>query len=511
MPHYDVIIIGSGAGGGALALALAPSGKQILILERGGYLPNEEENWDPEALFLNERYKTEERWRDADGGDFRANMYYWVGGNTKPYGAAMLRLRPEDFEALPHADGLSPAWPISYADLAPYYDRAEATYLVHGLRGDDPLEPPASGPFPFAPLPHEPRIQEVTDDLRRVGIRAFALPMGINRNPADPGRADPKMAACIRCATCDGFPCRIDAKSDAQTATVDPALAYDNVTLVTHAEVKRLVTDASGRTVEAVEAVVNGEPVRYSADVVSVSAGAINSAALLLRSRSDRHPNGLANASDQVGRNFMKHITSKFYSAAPTPNPTVFQKTMAVNDYYFGGPDEHYPLGHVHLMGKHSWQMIKDDLPELGDEQLQHLAAHSLDWWVQSEDLPHVENRVTLSADGQITLRWNPPAAELAAHQRLMDRFGEKLEQIGFDTFHRVAMPLRVANHQCGTVRMGTDAATSVLDVNCRAHDVQNLYVVDASFFPSSGASNPTLTIVANAFRVAEHIREVLR
>ncbi len=508
MPHYDLIIIGSGAGGGALALALAPTGKRILILERGGYLPREKANWDPEALFLDERYKTEERWRSANGGDFRANMYYWVGGNTKVYGAAMLRLRPEDFGAVQHRDGVSPAWPISYADLAPFYDRAEAAYLVHGLRGDDPIEPPASGPYPYPALPHEPRIQDVADDLRRVGIQAFALPMGINRNSAAPRHADPKMGACIRCDTCDGFPCLLDAKADAQTATVDPALAYPNVTLVTNAEVKRLVTDVSGRVIEAVDTVVEGEPVRFTADVVCVSAGAINSAALLLRSACDRHPDGLANASGQVGRNFMKHVTSKFYAAAPTPNPTVFQKTMAVNDYYFGGPNEDYPLGHVHLMGKHSWRMIKDDLHDLSDPQLQHLAAHSLDWWVQTEDLPDSDNRVSLSAEGQITLRWKPTGVE--AHARLIHHFTEKLEQIGFDTFHRVPMPLRVANHQCGTCRMGTDPATSVLDVQCRAHDVENLYVVDASFFPSSGASNPTLTIVANAFRVGEHLREVL-
>lgn len=508
MPHYDLIIIGAGAGGGALALGLAPTGKKILILERGTYLPREKANWDPEALFLHERYKTEERWRDGDGEEFRANMYYWVGGNTKPYGSALLRLRPEDFGTLQLEDGVSPAWPISYADLAPYYERAEGAYLVHGLRGDDPFEPPASGDFPFAPLPHEPRIQEVTDDLRRVGIQAFALPMGINRNPISPRDADPKMGACIRCNTCDGFPCLVDAKADAQTATVDPALAYENVTLVTNAYVERLVPSASGRTVEAVEAVVDGEPVRYTADAVSVSAGAINSAALLLRSRSDRHPDGLANGSGQVGRNFMKHITTKFYSVAPTPNPTSFQKTMAVNDYYFGGPDDDYPLGHVHLMGKHSWRMMKNDLPDLSEPELQRIAAHSVDWWVQSEDLPHADNRVTLGRDDQITLHWEPSG--LPAHDLLMDRFTEKLKQIGFDEFYRVPMPLRVANHQCGTVRMGTNPATSVLDTHCRAHEVENLYVVDASFFPSSGASNPTLTIAANAFRVADHLADAL-
>ncbi len=512
--QYDVCIIGAGVGGGALALSLAKTGKKILLLNRLGSLPREAANWDPEALFVHGKYKAEETWTDAHTGEpFSPGMWYWLGGNTKVYGSALLRLRPEDFEALETLDGLSPAWPLAYEDLAPYYDQAEALYHVHGKRGSDPFEPPA-GPYPHAPIEHAPRIAEVARGLEAQGMSPFALPMGVKMSEENPGDGPFILRETFEAmgrAAFDGYPDLLHLKCDAEVATVKPATAFDNVTLVTGADVTRLVTDARGQSITSVEATVDGEPQTFTADTFALCAGAVNSAVLLLRSATEQHPDGLANASGAVGRHFMRHVTSKFYTvASQTPNPTQFQKTLAVNDFYFGVPGdpewENVPLGHIHLMGKHAWWQIKQDLAPgaFTDQELREIAGHSVDWWVQGEDLPLAENRISLGPDGGIQLAYTE--TNRAAQEKLMDALEAALRPLGFDRFLRVPMPLGVVNHQCGTCRMGEDPATSVVDVTGKAHDLDNLYIADASVFPSSGATNPTLTIAANALRVAEHM-----
>src|SRR5664279_4639536 len=290
--NYDVIIIGSGAGGGTLAHRLAPSGKRILILERGDWLPREVENWDATAVFVDNRYVSPDTWYDKDGKTFQPQVHYNVGGATKLYGAALYRLREKDFGELQHFDGVSPAWPVSYDEFEPYYTQAEQLYQVHGVRGEDSEEPPYSAPYPFPPVSNEPRIQQLFYDLTRVGLHPFHAPCGIMLNEADPA-----YSRCIRCATCDGFPCLVHAKSDADVIAVRPALEHPNVTLLRNAEVIRLDTDDAGRSVTSVVALVAGERQRFSADVIVVSAGAANSAKLLLTSANDKHPNGLANGS----------------------------------------------------------------------------------------------------------------------------------------------------------------------------------------------------------------------
>ena len=517
--HYDLCIVGAGVGGGALALALAPTGKKILLLNRLGSLPREAANWDPEALFVHGRYRADETWTDAETGEtFRPGMWYWLGGNTKVYGSALLRLRPEDFGDLQTRDGLSPAWPISYDDLAPFYDRAEALYHVHGQRGADPFEPPASGPFPHPPITHAPRIAEVAGGLAAQGLRPFELPMGVKMSHDNPGGGPFVLREAFEAmghAAFDGYPDLLHLKCDAEVATIEPATAYDNVHLVTEADVTRLVTSESGREVTAVEATVSGQTRTFTADAFALCAGAVNSAALLLRSASERHPAGLGNSSGRVGRHFMRHVTSKFYTvASATPNPTQFQKTLAVNDFYFGVPGdpewEGVPLGHVHLMGKHAWWQIQQDIEAglFSEDELREIAAHSVDWWVQSEDLPLEDNRISLGPDGGIRVAYTE--TNRAAQEKLMDVLEGALTAIGFDRFLRVPMPLGVVNHQCGTCRMGEDPATSVVDPTGRAHDLANLYIADASVFPSSAATNPTLTIAANALRVADHLGRVI-
>ncbi|HEY2224927.1 GMC family oxidoreductase, partial [Actinomycetospora sp.] len=305
--HYDVIIIGSGAGGGTLAHRLAPSGKRVLILERGDYLPRERDNWDSTAVFVRGKYRAPEFWYDKDGNEFPPEVNYYVGGNTKFYGAALFRLRPEDFSDLRHYGGVSPAWPIGYDDLEPYYTEAEHLYLVHGAHGEDPGEGHASAQYARPPVAHEPRIQQLSDDLEKQGLHPFHLPIGVDLTQDEHGGAA-HGSACIRCDRVDGFPCLVNAKSDAQVIAVDPALRHQNVEMVTGARVDRLETDPTGRTVTGVVAeLAGGERVEFSADIVVVSAGAVNSAVLLLRSANDRHPAGLANGSDTVGRHYMRH------------------------------------------------------------------------------------------------------------------------------------------------------------------------------------------------------------
>ncbi len=509
--HYDVIIIGTGAGGGTLAHRLAPSGKRILLVERGDYVPREKDNWDSHAVNVLAKYHTREVWHDGDGKPLHPHTNYYVGGNTKFYGAALFRLRREDFDALGHHGGLSPAWPIGYDDLEPYYTEAEHLYQVHGQRGEDPTEPSASAPYKYPAVSHEPRLQQLHDDLAAKGLRPFHTPLGIMLD-----ESNPQTSRCIRCNSCDGFACLIKAKSDAEVVCVTPALAHPNVSLMTGAFVKRLETSPSGREVTRVVLERQGGEETLSADIVVVSCGAINSAALLLRSANERHPRGLANGSDVVGRHYMGHTNSVLLAISKTPNPTVFQKSLALNDFYFGSDDFGYPMGHISFVGKLDAVALSAGAPALVPGlTLDIIAKHSLDFWLTSEDLPDPSNRVTLDRDGRIVLSYTPN--NLEGHKRLTAKLEDLLEHLGCERhllprhlFVGQRIPLAGVAHQNGTVRFGTDPRTSALDATCKAHELDNLYVVDASFFPSSGAVNPALTVMANALRVGDHLLERL-
>ena len=517
MTHYDVIIIGTGAGGGTLAYRLAPSGLRILLLERGDYVRREKDNWSSHAVNVAAKYHTKETWTDGDGTPLHPHTNYYVGGNTKFYGAALFRLRREDFGEVRHFGGLSPAWPITYDELEPYYTEAERLYHVHGTRGEDPTEPSASGPFPYPAVSHEPRIQQLSEDFAAAGLRPFHVPLGIMLD-----ERNPQTSPCMRCDTCDGFPCLVQAKSDAQVVCVDPALRYPNVTLLTGSYVERLETSASGREITGVVVKRHGVTERFSAEVVVTSCGAINSAALLLRSANERHPQGLANRSDAVGRHYMGHINSVLMAVSRCPNPTVFQKTLAVNDFYFGAPDWPYPMGHISFVGKLDGVALSAGAPAIAPGfTLDLMAKHSLDFWLTSEDLPDPENRVTLDARGQIVLRYTPNNGE--GHTRLIKKLESVMQHhtscpihgkschvglFGRSLFVGQRIPLAGVAHQNGTLRFGTDPKSSVLDRDCKAHDLDNLYAVDGSFFPSSGAVNPALTIMANALRVGDRLLE---
>jgi choline dehydrogenase-like flavoprotein len=516
--NYDLIVIGSGPAGGSLVQRLAPTAKRILLLERGEYLPRARENWDAQSVFVNGAYQAKETWYGRDGRGFHPGLHYFVGGNSKVYGAALLRLRERDFEQLEHHDGLSPAWPLKYADFEPYYAQAEQLFHVHGQRGEDPNEPASSGPFPYPAVSHESAIQALNDRLAAAGLHPFHLPLGILLD-----EKEGKVAAgsiCIRCDTFDGFPCPLNGKADAQVICVDPTLReHPNVTLLTGAYVERLETDPSGRTVTTVRVQRYGQREQYSANIVVVACGALSSALLLLRSASARHRQGLGNGSGQLGRNYMRHNQSVLMALMREPNDAVFQKTLAVSDYYFGAEDWPYPLGLIQMCAKvHGAELRGETLPEwlewLPKMPFDTMARHAMAFWLSSEDLPHPDNRIFYHG-ARVVL--DVTENNMASHRRLRAKLQQALHASGShptllerSLYLGKDIPLSGTAHQAGTARFGVDPGSSVLDLDCKAHELDNLYVADASFFPSIGAVNPTLTIIANALRVADRIRQRL-
>jgi choline dehydrogenase-like flavoprotein len=488
---FDIIIIGSGAGGGTMARALSDSGARILVLERGDFVAQEDQNWNPDAVWKQLRYRTTETWLDETGHAFRPYTHYCVGGNTKFWGTVLYRLRREDFQAVEHMDGTSPAWPIDYDTLAPFYERAERMYSVHGQEGIDPTEP-ARGPYPHPPVPHSPVVQKIVNQLEEQGLHPSPLPLGL-------------LDGCILCNTCNSFPCKIHAKGDAEMCGIRPATGQPNVELWTNAKARRLITDTSGKRIEAVEVERPGETLRVSARLVIVSCGAVNSAALLLRSATDKHPGGLANSSGLVGKRYMAHLATMMQGFHPfRRNDTVFQKTVAINDFYLKGPNTKYPLGQIQSQGRTHGVMAQTVVPSVPVWAYDAWVSRGVDWLAMSEDLPHPDNRVTVEGDGMIRLTYHPN--NLTAHAQLVSETKKILRKLGFWVVMTHSHKARNTTHQCGTLVFGTDPSQSVLDPFCRAHDVENLFVVDASFFPSSAAVNPGLTIVAQALRVADHI-----
>ncbi|MBX3404130.1 MAG: GMC family oxidoreductase [Phycisphaeraceae bacterium] len=509
---HDIVIIGSGAGGATLAHRLAPSGLRVLVLERGDYVPREQENTDPREVFECKRYQAAETWHDRHGQPFSPYTHYCVGGNTKFYGAALLRMREHDFAEVRHYGGVSPAWPITYNELEPYYTEAEHLYSVRGLRGSDPCEPWASAPFDDAPLEPEPRIAELMQQLRATGLRPFPIPLGIRSDMAGPATAP------VRLGNFDGYPDPTETKADAHVSALRPALLRPTMTLVTRARAIRLETDSAGDSIERVIVERDGERHEFRARAFVLACGAINSAALLLRSACAGHPRGLANSSGMVGRCYMSHQNGCFIAVYDRPNPSRFQKHFGLTDFYSGDPDDGHgalPLGTIQLMGRSdrgTLEWIKGDA--LPDQSVDSIKSRTVDFFLTAEDLPDPANRVELMPDGAVRLSYTPNNTE--AYDRLVHRFTRALQEAARRAGHQppacltARLGISGVSHQSGTLRFGRDPRDSVLDVNCKAHDLDNLYAVDASFFPSSAAVNPSLTIMANALRVGDHLIERL-
>ena len=491
----DVVIAGTGIGGSTLAYALRETGRSVLVLERGPHLPREADNWDSAAVFGDLKYRTADWWLDWKGRPFRPEMQYYVGGNSKFYGGVLWRLRPGDFGQSLHVDGESASWPVSYEDLEPYYGLAESVYGVRGSVGIDPTEPAHSAPYEHSALEHEPPMARLASRLGQQGLRPFQPPIAVGYGDGGP---------CIRCQTCDGFPCRIDAKGDAEVRCLRPALRAPNIALQTGTMVTRVIMAPDGGHAAGVEVVHHGRRSVVEAGTVVVACGAVNSAALLLRSATPAHPNGVGNSSGVVGRNYMQHTCTLLMAIAPLRrNTTKFQKTLAVNDYYFGESGYRYPMGGLQTIGKIDAAMLATGSRRFVPRSLlAQLAARSTDWLVMSEDIAHRDNRVELTADGRIRLAWRP--TNLDSHRRLVRRARTALRRAGYPLIFHQLLGVESNPHQCGTVRFGEDPVTSALDPSCRSHDVSNLFVIDASFFPSSAAVNPALTIAAQALRVAD-------
>jgi choline dehydrogenase-like flavoprotein len=489
----DVAIIGSGMGGSTMAYALRNFGARIVVLERGPVMPREARNSSVRAVVGERCYHTEEEWQDGRGVPFRPRTHYVVGGNTKFYGAGLPRFREQDFSAIEHREGTSPAWPFGYAELEPFYADAERLYRVHGAAGADPTDPPRSTPYPFPPVPHDPAVADAAHRLRAVGLTPYPLPLGVDVRPG---------GGCVRCDTCDGFPCRFDAKSDAQVCALTPALRTGSVSLLTGATVFRLDVDARGRRVVAATGRHNGNPLTVVAGTFVVSCGAINSAALLLRSSGHNHPQGLGNGSGLLGRRYMVHNSTRILAIDPAaPANTVFQKTLAINDFYFGSPSHAFPMGNLQLTGKLHAPSLAEGWDGVLAEERANVVAHSVDWQAISEDLPTADNRVTISPSGRIQLSWNP--TNLAAHRALVHTAITAFRDAGYQRTITAPAGIAAVSHQCGTAVAGADPTKSVLDPYCRSHELSNLFVVDASFFPSSAALNPALTVAAQSLRVA--------
>ena len=517
---YDIVIVGSGAGGATLAQRLAPTGKSILILERGEHLPREAENWSPRSVFIDKRYRTHEQWFDKNSKPFNPNTHYWVGGNTSFYGAALMRLRERDFQATQHKGGLSPAWPISYTDLRPYYDEAEALWQVHGQRGIDPTEASGDTPYAYPAVPDDPAIAALRTHLQGQHWTPFSLPLGVRFDAAHP-----LTSPCIRCKTCGGYPCLLKAKADARTCAVEPILDLPNVTLLTGRKAIRLETDPSGKTVKRVVCqTAQGQEV-WSGDIVVVAAGAVNTAALLLASSNAAHPDGLANSSDQLGRNYVFHTLTAMISLTLSPLEARFPKTIAVNDFYWSDPRGgfDYPMGHIQGLEYMSGQTLEGQISDFLPPALapgfafDAIAERLLSFLVISEDLPDPDNRVRLAADGRIFVDYTHNNME--GHERLVKALNDALSGFVSHT-HPISqrhldfaslLPLYGTAHQAGTARFGADPKSSVLDAFNKAHDLDNLYVTDTSFFVTSAAVNPTLTTVANAMRVGDHLIDRLK
>lgn len=495
-PSPDIVIVGSGMGGATLAHGLADSGARILILERGEQLQDSPQTRDAKAIFQDGFFRTGETWLDGQGRTFSPGNYYMVGGNTKFYGAVLIRFRAEDFKAMAHAGGLSPAWPFGYEEIEPYYTRAEALYRVRGQGGQDPTEAPRTAPYPFPPLADEPAVAVVRERLRKAGLKPFSLPLGID--------IDTWLARAP--TTWDAFPDTRTGKMDAENCALADALARPNVRMATGARVRRLIAAPDGKRIAAVEFEQGGETKRMSPKLVVLAAGAVNSAALLLASANDDQPGGLANRSGQVGRNFMNHNCSAMLSIDPRlKNDAVHQKTFGLNDFYLddgkGGP----PLGNVQLLGKVTAPILKAQMRRAPNALCTWITNRSFDWYLMSEDLPDPDSRVTVDSAGRITLDWR--RSNMAAHAGLVRRMRQVFRRAGFPIVLSRAFDRRTPSHQCGTVRLGDDPSTAPLDPYCRAFDHDNLFVVDASFLVSSAAVNPALTVAAQALRVADHIK----
>lgn len=495
----DLIIVGSGIGGATLAAAVAPTGLKVIVLEKGERLVASAEARDDVAIFMHRHFASKEEWMGSDGKPFIAGNHYAVGGNSKFFGAVMYRFRDKDFRPRRHIGGITTGWPFGYDELEPWYSRAESLFRVRGATDQDPTEPRHSAPYAYPPVPDEPSMLEVRKRLAGAGVHPAALPLAIDIDAWLAGGP----------TGWDAFPNTGAGKIDAETGPLADALRHPNVTLMTGAEVIRLESSTDGKTAVAAIVRTAGREIRLSARGFSLAAGAIQTSALLLRSASAVHSSGLANGSDQVGRNFMNHNSSALIAISPLlRNRSIYQKTLSFNDFYDADPITGYPLGNVQTLGRLTAAILKGNRPTMPMGVARLLADFAFGWYLQSEDLANPESRVTLRDDG-IVMHWERTNVE--AHRLLIERTRSVMRRAGFPIVLVHTFDRRTTSHQCGTARLGSDPRTSVVNPGGRAHELDNLWITDASVLPTSAAVNPALTVAALALRAASGLAAALK
>ncbi len=479
--RYDVIIIGSGPGGSTLAYQLSRFGHQVLVVERGVFLrPGRRNAEDPVGKYLPHLIS------NRDGGRS------FVGGETKFYGAALYRMRESDFRAVEHERGFSPAWPISYSDLEPYYERAEVIYRVHGSSDGDPSEPPRARPFPYPPIKHASIVSKLVRSIEQSGTHVSAIPLGLDYGPD--GR-------CVLCSTCDAHYCQLDAKMDAVVAALRPALATKNVQLMTETYCQQVFTTSDGSRVTGVLLRHLGREHVVHAEVVAICAGLTGSASLLRRSRTQKHPEGLGNASGCLGRYLAGHSVGLIFPFMGWRKmPSTHTKTFAINGCYNGAPDWRYPIGVIQIAGQ---MPFWEGAPRLKRSLFHLIGTHTVMCFHMTEALPTRDTGLIF--DGDEIVGRVPPVQNLRTYFKARDLAIDTFRRAGHIVVARRRRPPRIW-HEVGTARFGTDPGTSVVDPDCQVHGIDGLFVVDASVLPSAGAVNTALTIIALALRAGEHI-----
>ncbi|HEU0052497.1 MAG TPA: GMC family oxidoreductase, partial [Longimicrobium sp.] len=500
-PH--AVVIGSGFGGCMAALELVRAGRRVLMVERGGWVERGPQNWEPAGAFsLTPSYAPDSAFQVVHGRRrYGQNLCTCVGGASVFYGGASFRLREGDFRASPEIAGDSgAAWPIGYDALEPFYTEAERLLNVAGEAGVDPTEPPRSAPYPQRVPRMAATSERVERAARSLGLKPFRIPLAINHAPE-------LGAVCQACTTCDAFACAVSAKNDLATRVI-PALVSGGMTLVADTVATRLV-ERGGRIigVECVEK-ATGRRVTFRGETVILAAGALASAHLLLASGTQRHNPG----GDVVGRYLMRHCNAMTFGAFERrPNPArEYHKQVALHDFYFGSDEPGAPrgkLGNLQQVMGPARGLAQHVLPRPLAAMVEPLADFLTGMLAIAEDQPQAMNRVVLDplavdAFGlpRMTVEHRYTKRDLAARDFLLRKARQVLRRAGARVF--VTWKVSTFSHAVGTVRMGKDERTSALDPLCRFRGLDNLYVVDGSFMPTSGGVNPSLTIAANALRV---------
>jgi choline dehydrogenase-like flavoprotein len=509
---WDAVVIGSGFGGAMVAHRLVAAGARVLMIERGDWVARGEAAWLPESsLELTPHYSKDSPYRCEIGGYTPViGGYSCVGGPSVFYGCVSFRFREQDFEGDPGVvEGSGAAWPFRYPDIEPFYSEAERLLGVAGDDAGDPTAPPRSAPFPQAPSPLAPISSRIAGAAEGLGLHPFRLPLAINHGELE-GRG-----RCIGCRTCDTFACAIEAKNDVATTMIRPLLAR-GMTLWTNTVVTRLELD--GRRIAAVHIhrKDTGEDATVRGDRVVVAAGALGTPHLLLASKLDE----VSPARSAVGRYLMRHDNAMvfgFYPSKPDKEH-VFHKQVALNDWYFGDPGARDVAGMTKLGGVQQVmtpprELVKAHLPRGTKTVVSAFTEQLTGLLCIAEDQPRIDNGVTVDWDQrdrfglpQLVIRSGYSDRDRRAVKALVRRAKRVLRRSGAWFFHTHA--IKTFSHAAGSVRMGVDAATSPLDEHCRYRGVDNLWVTDGSALPMSAGVNPSLTIAANALRVAGSIAE---